>query len=238
MACTFSLILCSLLSTTLFGVAYLNLGLIPAYIGILYGTTRSGILLSIFLLICNVIIAEPTGISNVILNSGVLLYPLLFGLAKPFKKGTVVEKIGMLWMILCPSMLFIALVPIIGGENIYESNSVQAFLITVYLFFTIALGGVFVYFVEMVRSRLRDKVQMESISESFQWESEKLQQITNVVPLSIMSLDEHGVVTDLNDCMLGMMRTHYPNLRKEDIIDEPVKSFSQLSGYTGLYAGK
>lgn len=123
-------------------------------------------------------------------------------------------------------------------ENIYESNSVQAFLITVYLFFTIALGGVFVYFVEMVRSRLRDKVQMESISESFQWESEKLQQITNVVPLSIMSLDEHGVVTDLNDCMLGMMRTHYPNLRKEDIIDEPVKSFSQLSGYTGLYAGK
>ncbi|OMD58490.1 hypothetical protein BSK62_28500 [Paenibacillus odorifer] len=235
LACTFSLILCSLLSTTLFGVAYLNLGLIPAYIGILYGTTRSGILLSIFLLICNVIIAEPTGISNVILNSGVLLYPLLFGLAKPFKKGTVVEKIGMLWMILCPSMLFIALVPIIGGENIYESNSVQAFLITVYLFFTIALGGVFVYFVEMVRSRLRDKVQMESISESFQWESEKLQQITNVVPLSIMSLDEHGVVTDLNDCMLGMMRTHYPNLRKEDIIDEPVKKFFHSSVDTQAY---
>lgn len=225
MACTLSLILCTLLSTTLFGIAYLNLGMIPAYIGILYGTVRSGILLSIFLLVCNIFIAEPTGISNMILNSGILLYPLLFGLAKPFKKGTVVEKIGMLWMVLCPNMLFIALVPIIGGKNIYESNSSESLLITLYLFFTIALGGIFVYFVEMVWSRWRAKVHMETKSDNFQWESEKLQQITNVVPISIMSLDDYGVVTELNDCMLGMIRTHYPHLRREDIINKPVRAF-------------
>lgn len=225
MACTLSLILCTLLSTTLFGIAYLNLGMIPAYIGILYGTVRSGILLSIFLLVCNIFIAEPTGISNMILNSGILLYPLLFGLAKPFKKGTVVEKIGMLWMVLCPNMLFIALVPIIGGKNIYESNSSESLLITLYLFFTIALGGIFVYFVEMAWSRWRAKVHMETKSDNFQWESEKLQQITNVVPISIMSLDDYGVVTELNDCMLGMIRTHYPHLRREDIINKPVRAF-------------
>lgn len=225
MACTLSLILCTLLSTTLFGIAYLNLGMIPAYIGILYGTVRSGILLSIFLLVCNIFIAEPTGISNMILNSGILLYPLLFGLAKPFKKGTVVEKIGMLWMVLCPNMLFIALVPIIGGKNIYESNSSESLLITLYLFSTIALGGIFVYFVEMVWSRWRAKVHMETKSDNFQWESEKLQQITNVVPISIMSLDDYGVVTELNDCMLGMIRTHYPHLRREDIINKPVRAF-------------
>lgn len=235
LACTFSLILCSLLSTTLFGIAYLNLGMIPAYIGILYGTVRSGILLSIFLLVCNIIIAEPSGISNIILNSGILLYPLLFGLAKPFKKGTVVEKIGMLWMVLCPNMLFIALVPIIGGKNIYEANSNESLLITLYLFCTIALGGIFVYFVEMVWSSWRAKVHMESISDNFQWKSEKLQQITNVVPLSIMSLDDHGVVTDLNDCMLGMIRTHYPNLRREDIIDKPIREFFNGSADTNAY---
>lgn len=234
-ACTLSLLLCSLLSTTLFGVAYLNLGMIPAYIGILYGSVRSGILLSIYLLICNIFIAEPTGISSMILNSGILLYPLLFGLAKPFKKGTVVEKIGMLWMVLCPNMLFIALVPIIGGENIYEAHSGESLLITLYLFCTIALGGIFVYFVEMVWSRWRTKVHKESISDNFQWESEKLQQITNVVPLSIMSLDDHGVVTDLNDCMLGMIRTHYPNLLREDIIGKPVREFFNGSADAEAY---
>ena len=225
LACTLSLMLCSILSTTLFGIAYLNLGMIPAYIGILYGTVRSGILLSICLLICNILIAEPTGLSNMILNSGILLYPLLFGLAKPFKKGTVVEKIGILWMVLCPNMLFIALVPIIGGKNIYEAHSSESLLITLYLFFTIALGGIFVYFVEMVWSRWRAKVHMENISDNFQWESEKLQQITNVVPLSIMSLDDHGVVADLNDCMMGMIRIHYPHLRREDIIGKRVREF-------------
>jgi signal transduction histidine kinase len=235
LACALSLILCTLLSTTLFGIAYLNLGMIPAYIGILYGTVRSGILLSIILLVCNIFIAEPTGISNMILNSGILLYPLLFGLAKPFKKGTVVEKIGMLWMVLCPNMLFIALVPIIGGENIYEAHSGESFLITVYLFFTIALGGIFVYFVEMVWSRWKAKVQMDNISDNFQRESDKLQQITNVVPLSIMSLDEHGVVTDLNDCMLGMIRIHYPHLTREDIIGDPVRNFFRGSVDTQAY---
>lgn len=220
-ACTFSLILCSFLSTTLFGVAYLNLGMIPAYIGILYGTLRSGIVLSVFLLVCNLIIVEPTGIGSLILNSGILLYPLIFGLAGPFKKGTVVEKMGMLWMILCPYMLFIALVPIIGGKNIYEANSYEALLITLYLFFTIPLGGIFIYYIELVWSRLNRNEQMEHISENFQWESEKLQQVANVVPFSMMSLDEHGMVIDLNDCMLGMIRDHYPDLRKEDIIGGP-----------------
>lgn len=224
-ACTISLILCSILSTNLFGATYLNLGMLPAYIGILYGTVRSGILMSILLLICNIFFADSHTMTEMILNSGVLFYPLLFGLAGPFKKGTVVEKMGMLWMVLCPNMLFIALVPIIGGTNLYASNSAEAFLSTVYLFFTIALGGVFVYFVEMVRSKLEAKEKMEDSNESFQWESDKLQQITNIVPLSIILLDDNGEVTNLNDCMLEMIRNHYPNVQREDIINEPLRKF-------------
>lgn len=224
-ACTISLILCSILSTNLFGATYLNLGMLPAYIGILYGTVRSGILMSILLLICNIFFADSHTMTEMILNSGVLFYPLLFGLAGPFKKGTVVEKMGMLWMVLCPNMLFIALVPIIGGTNLYASNSAEAFLSTVYLFFTIALGGVFVYFVEMVRSKLEAKEKMEDSNESFQWESDKLQQITNIVPLSIISLDDNGRVTNLNDCMLAMIKNHYPNVIREDIINQPLRKF-------------
>lgn len=223
--CALSLTLCSVLSTTLFGVAYLNLGILPAYIGILYAPFRSGLCLSIFLLLSNILLAEPTGVGNIVLNSGILLYPLLFGLAGPFKKGTVIEKVGMLWMVLFPNMLFIALVPIIGGKNIYEAHSEEAFLITLYLFFTIALGGVFIYFVESSWNRLRAKEQLKTVTEIFQWESEKLQQITNIVPLSIMSLDDNGIVTDLNEYMLGMIRVHYPNLRREDIVSEPMKKF-------------
>ncbi|WP_337449640.1 hypothetical protein, partial [Escherichia coli] len=80
----------------------------------------------------------------------------------------------MLWIVLCPNMLFIAIVSIIGDQNIYESVPAEALLITVYLFFAIGLGGVFVYFIEMVWKRLQVKLQMESINDNLQWESEKL----------------------------------------------------------------
>lgn len=230
-----SLVLCSILSTILFRTTYLNLGVIPAFLGILYGTTRSGILLSILLFACNVIFTMPNGFTDVIFNSGILLYPLLFGLAKPFKQGAVLEKIGMLWIVLCPNMLFIAIVSIIGDRNIYESVPAEALLITVYLFFAIGLGGIFIYYIEMVWKRVQVKLQMESINDNLQWESEKLQHITNVIPLSIMSLDDKGIVTDLNDCMLEMIKIHYPNVTREDIIHKPIKEFFSGSVDTEIY---
>ncbi len=219
--CALSITLCSMLSTTLFGVVYLNLAILPAYIGILYGSYRSGFSLSVFFLFCNVMFSEPSGLSNMVLNTGILLYPLLFGLAGPFKKGTVIEKIGMLWMVLFPSMLFISLVPILGGDDIYETHSGDTLLLVVYLFLTIALGGVFIYFIETAWDRLQIKEQMESISENFKWESEKLQQITNVMPLSMMSLDEHGIVTGLNEFMLQLLQNHFPNVTREALLGQP-----------------
>lgn len=223
--CALSITLCSMLSTTLFGVVYLNLAILPAYIGILYGSYRSGFSLSVFFLFCNVMFSEPSGLSNMVLNTGILLYPLLFGLAGPFKKGTVIEKIGMLWMVLFPSMLFISLVPILGGNDIYETHSGDTLLLIVYLFLTIALGGLFIYFIETAWDRLLIKEQMESISENFKWESEKLQQITNVMPLSMMSLDEHGTVTGLNEFMLQLIHNHFPHVTREALLGQPAGEF-------------
>ncbi|GGF94395.1 hypothetical protein GCM10010912_44180 [Paenibacillus albidus] len=224
-ACALSLALCSMLSTTLFDVAYLNLGILPAFIGILYGNFRSGLSLGAFFLFCNLLFSEPAGLSNLLLNSAILLYPLLYSLAAPFKNGTVMEKIGMLWMALFPSMLFIMLVPILNGKNPYQAHSAETLLLTLYLFLTIGLGGALVYVVEMTWDRLQKKEQLKGISEKFQWESEKLQQITNVMPLSVMSLDEDGVITGLNEYMLSSIQHHFPGLTRGDIISQPALPF-------------
>ncbi|ASA25526.1 two-component system sensor histidine kinase NtrB [Paenibacillus donghaensis] len=225
-SCALSVTCCSILSTTLFGVAYLNLAILPAFIGILYSSFRSGISLAAFFLFCNILFSEPAGLCNLVLNTGIVLYPLLFALAKPFKNGTLMEKIGLLWMVLLPGMLFVGLVPILDrNARDYKLNSQETLVITVYIFCTIVIGALFIYFIETAWDRQQAKEHMKRLSQNFLYESEKLQQITDVMPLSILSLDDNGTVTALNEFMLELIRNHYPEAAREDIVGKPIKRF-------------
>ncbi len=156
-----------------------------------------------------------------VVNTGVFMFPLLFSFVRPFKKGKIVQKIGMLWAILAPSMLFIVLMPKMNGRNIYETLSADTLLVTVYLFIAIMLGGLFIFCIETAWDRLQIKEQMKGISEKFKLESEKLQQITDAVQLNIMSMDDSGYVTELNEFMLKLIHRHYPELTRETIMSQP-----------------
>lgn len=217
-----SITFCTILSTTLFDVVYLNLAILPACIGILYGNLRSGLCLAGFLILCTALYSSQLGDSSLLINTGVLLYPLLFGLARPFKNGKMIEKIGMLWMVLFPSMLFVVLAPKMYSRNIYDTHPENTVLAAVYVFTTIILGAVFVYCIETAWDRLQTKEQMKGISENFRWQSEKLQQITDVVELNIMSLNDSGYVTELNEFMLKLIHRHYPELTRQIIQSQPV----------------
>ncbi|MDQ0195212.1 two-component system sensor histidine kinase NtrB [Paenibacillus wynnii] len=163
-----------------------------------------------------------------LLNSGILVYPLLFGMSAQFKKGTVIEKMGLLWMALFPSMLFITLVPIFEGKELYEPQSSNALLIAIYLFVTFVLGGTLIFFIETVWDKFHIKVEMEGITRRFQWESDKLQQITNVVPLCIMSLDENGNIAGINELMLELVRRRYPLLTKTELLEQNINHFLDI----------
>ncbi|WP_052087850.1 two-component system sensor histidine kinase NtrB [Paenibacillus wynnii] len=160
-----------------------------------------------------------------LLNSGILVYPLLFGMSAQFKKGTVIEKMGLLWIALFPSMLFIALVPTLEGKDLYEPQSSKALLITIYVFVTFVLGGILIYFIETIWDKLHVKVEMEGVTRRFQWESDKLQQITNVVPLCIMSLDVNGNIAGINELMLELLRRRYPLLTKTELLERNINYF-------------
>jgi signal transduction histidine kinase len=62
---------------------------------------------------------------------------------------------------------------------------------------------------------------MKGISEKFKWESEKLQQITDVVELNIMSLNDSGYITELNEFMMKLVHRHHPELSREIILSQP-----------------
>lgn len=216
--CALGITLCMALSATMFGVVYLNLAILPAYIGILYGTLRSSVYLALYFFFCTALFSVPSGLEHLFLNSGVLLYPLLFGMSGMFKKSAIPGKIFILWGALFPSMLFIVIVPNIQGRNVIDIPPSQAALAGLYGLTALILGALFITYIDKAWDKLQVRVQMQGISEKFQWESEKLQQITNVVPLNIIEFDDNGYVTEVNEYMLSLMQRHCPLLTREFIL--------------------
>lgn len=243
--CALSITFCTFLSTTLDGEVYLNLAILPAFIGILYGNLRSGISLAVFFLLCTALFSEPPGLGSIIINTGVLLYPLLFVLARSFKTGKLIEKIIMLWMVLFPSMMFIVLVPNTRGFRKFETYAPNSIPVVVYLFVSVLLGGLLVFCIETAWDKVQVKEKMKGISDRFMWETQKLEQVTDIVQLNIMSINERGYVTELNECMLKLIHRQYPDLTKEMILSRPAavlfgdsvdkQTFARLKG---IYCNK
>ena len=219
--CALSITFSTILSTTLVGEVYLNLAILPAYIGILYGNSRSGLSLAGFFLLSTALFSEPSGLNTTVVNTGILLYPLLFSLARPFKEAKLIEKIIILWVVLFPSMLFIVLVPKMKGIRTFETYSPDSILVTVYLLTAVLLGGLMVYCIETAWDKVQIKEKMQGISERIQWESKKLEQVTDIVQLNIMSMNEKGIIVELNEYMLKLIQRHYPDLTRERILSQP-----------------
>ncbi|WP_367272807.1 ATP-binding protein [Paenibacillus tritici] len=219
--CALGITLCMALSTTMFGVVYLNLAILPAYIGILYGNLRSSVYLALYFFFCTALFSVPSGLDHLLLNSGVLLYPLLFGMAGPFKQSALSVKIGILWGALFPSILFIVIVPNMHGRSILNTPPADAIMFGLYLITALILGALFILYIDRAWDRLQVKIRMQGISDKFQWESEKLQQITNVVPLNIIEFDDNGYVTALNEYMLNLIQRHFPQLTREILLSQP-----------------
>ncbi|SEU29264.1 ATP-binding protein [Paenibacillus sp. NFR01] len=220
-SCALSVTFCTLLSSSLFGAVYLNLAIIPAYLGVLYASTGLGLYLMAYFLLCTVVYSAPAGISDILLYTGFLLYPLLFSIARSsFKHVKMHMKIILLWSALFPAMLFITLAPRMGGGFAYDLHSSEGVLVALYLGLAMLLGGIFIYYIETALERRQSREYMTTLNEQMRRESEKLQQITEVVQLNMMTMAD-GYITELNEFMLRLIQQHYPGISRETIMAQP-----------------
>ncbi|WP_052380592.1 two-component system sensor histidine kinase NtrB [Paenibacillus camerounensis] len=219
--CALSIAACTILSSTLAGGVYLNMAVLPAFIGILYASFRPGLSLCAYFLLCTVLFSEPPGLSAIIINSGILLYPLLFGLARPFKQAKWMEKVMLLSAVLFPYMFFVVMLPNMRTIREAQTVSTEVALLTLYLFITVLSGGLLVFLIETAWDKVLVKEKMEGLSERFMWESKKLEQVTDIVQLNIMSMNERGYITELNEFMLKLIHRHYPDYTREKILSRP-----------------
>ncbi|WP_235949679.1 two-component system sensor histidine kinase NtrB [Paenibacillus apii] len=222
LCCALSLILCSALSGSLFGIINLNWAVVPAFIGMLYGSLRSRIFLGVLLLACTIVFHYPFTPLHILLDSNILIFPLVFSLAKRFKQGTDLEKISIMWGLLASCTLFRVLTPLLDGKSYSVLQPNEIALILCMLFFRFLFGGFMIYWLESALDKLEVEERIAHMSERFRWETDNLQQITNMVPLSIFSIDDNYKITSINDTMMKKLQARLPNIKRSDVLFLPV----------------
>ncbi|WP_245700124.1 ATP-binding protein [Paenibacillus glacialis] len=221
-----SLMLCSMFSSELYGGAIpLNMGIVPLFVAILYGGYKSGVPLAIVYIICYFIFTENYSLYGLVVHTGLLMYPVLFWTSSFFLKASLKGKIFQIVISLFPVML-LDFSPLFHLDNLGLFNMSATLMITFYLVISLLWGAMVIYLIEFSLERLLLKEQIMGMSEKYLREEEKLQQVMDVVPLCMVSLDRNGRVTNINEMMMNLFRIKNPHLTKPDVLGQPVTLFT------------
>ncbi|MDR9852569.1 ATP-binding protein [Paenibacillus sp. VCA1] len=223
-----SIIMCSFFSSSLFHLIPLNLGILPLFIGMLYGGYKSGLPLAGLYLLCDYFSNENWSYSGAILHTGLLFYPLLVWMSPRFRMGTLNDKINKLWVCLLPAMLLLTSSPIIEDPNLSFSDAGPLLMLLFYILITVFAGAALIYMIEFALEKLLLTEQIKGISEKYLREEEKLQQVMDVAPLCMVSVDTEGRVTSVNEMMMGLFKSRSPELTKNDILGQPLSAFVDM----------
>lgn len=218
-ACGLSLLLCTLLSGKMFGVLYINWGLLPAYIGILYGSFRTRTGLAALMLGSMYLSSLRDVPGHILLNSGLLLCPLLFGMSGKFRLGTITEKILVLWAALVPSLVLMAYTSAESGWNYRDTDPRHMLLISITMIVYLTVGALYIYLLETAWDKLEVDGRIASLSEKFRQETDNLRQITDMVPMSIIALDDNLRIVSLNETLMEKILARSPGVTKGDIVN-------------------
>lgn len=211
--CAVSILLCFGLSTPYNGLVPINLGILPLFVGILYGNKTSGLLLSLLYVGCHELIFGFS-ISGLLLHTGLPLYPLLFFFSSQFKQSTVMEKIGCLWIGLIPALIIIVASPILEGRvNSSGHNSEMILMTLLYVLLSVFNGALLIYYIEAMYSRLYPDA-------PYRVNSDKtlLKQLLDMIPLGMAVVDRRGDIVMLNEHLALNYKQSHPHMLSEDFI--------------------
>ncbi|MEC0093293.1 two-component system sensor histidine kinase NtrB [Paenibacillus macquariensis] len=222
-----SLMLCSMFSSELYGgVIPLNMGIVPLFVAILYGGYKSGVPLAMLYITFYFIFTENYSMYGLIVHTGILMYPVLFWTSSLFLKASLKGKISQIVISLFPVMLLVDFPPLFQWDNPSLFNMNSLLMITFYLLISLFWGAIIIYLIEFSLERLFLKEQIMGMSEKYLREEDKLQQVMDMTPLCMVSLDRNGRVTSINEMMMNLFKIKMPNLTKIEVIGQHVTLFT------------
>lgn len=219
--CLCSTLVCEIFASRLWDVIPLNFGILPLFALMLYGRFRDGIALALMQLILHPLFAVNYTLVGFIMETGVLLYPLVLLASRFFKRTGRQAKVAILSLFFMAGETMIGLSPFLTGSLSFNSDLSALSIWLVNVLVTMLVGSLFVYMIESTLEKEKLRGQVLQLSREYFREAEKLQQMMDAAPLGIVLLDQQGYIISVNDTFLQLYRTYREEreeLRREDLL--------------------
>ncbi|WP_433945400.1 two-component system sensor histidine kinase NtrB [Paenibacillus sp. SN-8-1] len=228
-SCLISILICSLFSSNLFGVIPLNYFLPSLFVGMLYGRRRDGLILAVVELVIYVVMNPSFNASGFLLDTGLCLYPMVLLVAGRFKRsGRHAKYVTLSFFLLVGQYLSTALAFLTWPMSSKMDLTIIIFAI-INIAVAVLIGSLLLFVIESSLDKEKLQMQVTLLSRRYFREAEKLQQMMDAAPLSILLLDHEGRIVSINNTFLTYYQMEYPEVIKEELIGrmlmEAVKDF-------------
>ncbi|RRJ63784.1 PAS domain-containing protein [Paenibacillus oralis] len=206
--CMFSMLLCALFACRLWDTVPLNFGILPLFALILYGRFRSGAVLAALHIIIYPLYTINHTLAEIVLETGLPLYPFVFLASRYFKKTGRRGKVAILSLCFTGGELMIGASPFLTGSLPMFSDLSALISTLVNAGVAVVVGSLFVHMVEnaLEKEKLRERV--TELSREYFREAERLQQMMDAAPLGIVLLDQQGYIISINNTFLQLYRMY------------------------------
>lgn len=214
-SCVCSLVISVFFSNYLHEYIPLSYGLVPLFAAMLYERLGNAVVLGILQLVLY-LLTEPSTLPGFLLNTGVLVFPLILLSGNKFRRSTPAGKGGILSLCLLISSLLLTSAPFFLNKGLEDNFKFIAF---VYLntFIMIAIGLVLIHSFEGMLEKKSLRLQVDKLASQYYREEEKMQQMMDATPLSVILVDQEGHITGLNDNFLRFHQRKFPEQNREQL---------------------
>ncbi|QDY85508.1 sensor histidine kinase [Paenibacillus polymyxa] len=201
-----------------------NLGIIPLAVGVMYGTRRTSFVLAASALTGVLIIAQSIEMSPMYVGTAFILFPFMLLHVKFFQRGTLLDKKLLIFTYVMADMLLKALLPLLWGkQNI--SIYIPDLLATLW---DVAVGVLASFAVVSLMHNSFEKLTLRrnvtEFTSKYLIEVDKLRQVMDLMPLSLVTLDNEERVIHMNKTMLELYRDFDPYITLPEVVGRPLNS--------------
>ncbi|MNS27059.1 Sporulation kinase E [compost metagenome] len=222
-SCLISILICSLFSSNLFGIMPLNYFLPSLFVGMLYGRRRDGLILAGVELVIYAIMKTPFNSSGFLLNTGLCLYPMVFLVAGRFKRSGRHAKYVTLSFFLLVGQYLSTSLSFLSWPMHYRMDLTIIIFGIINITVAVLIGSLLLFVIESSLDKEKLQMQVTLLSRRYFREAEKLQQMMDAAPLSILLLDQQGRIVSLNNTFLTYYHLEHPEVIKEELIGKMLR---------------
>jgi signal transduction histidine kinase len=221
-----ALVLCMILSSRLENGVDWDNRTIPYLLGSLYGGYAGAAALSAVFIVMRLFYLDSAAEIVSLICFVIFVVPLVVAAAGRFKRAKRGWKIRVAVLV---HLMYNFLIMAVGAIYDYPSSAagtLQLFWMIVYLAWTVCILWAAVYLIEGAQEKLLLQQQLQTMSNNYRNAVQKLQQFIDLTPLGVVLVDQHGIITHINDQAIRFIRSKNTIIDRMSLTGRPYTDLS------------